>query len=319
MKKLNIFIAVALVAAFTFTSCDSNKAKTPTLKTQLDSLNYAFGLANGAGIKDSYIKGDSAELKIKALLAGLKDGSKGEVVKENAEIVELGTQIGTSLKAQEKAGLLGDSTLKVDINLIKQGLINGLKRSNIQMTAKDAQTYLNTTMQALQSKKMEAQFGPNKKAGEKFLAENGKKPGVITTASGLQYEIIKKGTGPIPTATNKVKVNYHGTLIDGTVFDSSVERKEPVVFPVNQVIKGWTEALQLMPVGSKFKLYVPQQLAYGNGGQGKIQPFSMLIFEVELLSIEKDTPAPAGGQQLTPEQMQQLQQQMQQQQQQQRR
>ena len=174
-------------------------------------------------------------------------------------------------------------------------------------------------MQALQSKKMEAQFGPNKKAGEKFLAENGKKPGVITTASGLQYEIIKKGTGPIPTATNRVKVNYHGTLIDGTVFDSSVERKEPVVFPVNQVIKGWTEALQLMPVGSKFKLYVPQQLAYGNGGQGKIQPFSMLIFEVELLSIEKDTPAPAGGQQLTPEQMQQLQQQMQQQQQQQRR
>ena len=319
MKKLNIFIAVALVAAFTFTSCDSNKAKTPTLKTQLDSLNYAFGLANGAGIKDSYIKGDSAELKIKALLAGLKDGSKGEAVKENAEIVELGTQIGTSLKAQEKAGLLGDSTLKVDINLIKQGLINGLKRSNIQMTAKDAQTYLNTTMQALQSKKMEAQFGPNKKAGEKFLAENGKKAGVITTASGLQYEIIKKGTGPIPTATNKVKVNYHGTLIDGTVFDSSVERKEPVVFPVNQVIKGWTEALQLMPVGSKFKLYVPQQLAYGNGGQGKIQPFSMLIFEVELLSIEKDTPAPAGGQQLTPEQMQQLQQQMQQQQQQQRR
>jgi len=319
MKKLNIFIAVALVAAFTFTSCDSNKAKTPTLKTQLDSLNYAFGLANGAGIKDSYIKGDSAEIKIKALLAGLKDGSKGEAVKENAEIVELGTQIGTSLKGQEKAGLLGDSTLKVDINLIKQGLINGLKRSNIQMTAKDAQTYLNTTMQALQSKKMEAQFGPNKKAGEKFLAENGKKPGVITTASGLQYEIIKKGTGPIPTATNKVKVNYHGTLIDGTVFDSSVERKEPVVFPVNQVIKGWTEALQLMPVGSKFKLYVPQQLAYGNGGQGKIQPFSMLIFEVELLSIEKDTPAPAGGQQLTPEQMQQLQQQMQQQQQQQRR
>ncbi len=314
MKKLNIFIAVALVAAFTFTSCDSNKAKTPTLKTQLDSLNYAFGLANGAGIKDAYIKGDSAEIKIKALLAGLKDGSKGELSKDNPEIVELGNQIGTALKGQEKSGLLGDSTLKVDINLIKQGLINGLKRSNILMNAKDAQTYLNTTMQVIQSRKMEAQFGPNKKAGENFLAENGKKAGVITTASGLQYEIIKKGTGVIPTATNKVKVNYHGTLLDGTVFDSSVDRKEPVVFPVNQVIKGWTEALQLMPVGSKFKLYVPQELAYGNGGQDKIKPFSMLIFEVELLSIEKETPAPAGGQQMTPEQMQQLQQQMQQQQ-----
>ena len=129
----------------------------------------------------------------------------------------------------------------------------------------------------------------------------------------MQYEVIKKGTGPIPTDNDRVKVNYHGTLIDGTVFDSSVERKEPVVFPVNGVIKGWTEALKLMPVGSKYKIYVPQALAYGaQGSQGKIKPFSTLIFEVELLSIEKA--APQQQQQLTPEQMQQLQQQMQQQQ-----
>jgi len=166
-------------------------------------------------------------------------------------------------------------------------LVNGLKGSKIQMTPQEAQTYLQKTMQALQAKKMEAQYGPNKKAGELFLVENAKKPGVITTASGLQYEILIKGNGPLPSDTSKVKVNYHGTLIDGTVFDSSVDRKAPVVFPVNQVIKGWTEALKLMPVGSKFKLYVPQQLAYGNGGQGAIKPFSMLIFEVELISIEK--------------------------------
>jgi FKBP-type peptidyl-prolyl cis-trans isomerase FklB len=310
MKKINIFIAVAMVAAFTFTSCESNKAKMPTLKTQLDSLNYAFGLANGNGIKDYYIKGDSADQKIKSLMAGLKEGMKGEAVKENVELVELGNKIGTSLKDQKKSGLMGDSTLKVDFDLIKQGLINGLRGSKIQMTPAEAQTYLQTTMQALQTKKMEAQYGPNRTAGEKFLAENAKKPGVITTASGLQYEILKKGTGPLPTSTNTVKVHYHGTLIDGTVFDSSVERKEPATFPVNQVIKGWTEALQLMPVGSKFKLYVPQQLAYGDKDQGKIKPFSMLIFEVELLSIEKSAPAP----QMTPEQMQQMQQQMQQQQ-----
>jgi len=287
MKKLNIFIAVALVAAFTFSSCDSNKSKLPTLKTQIDSLNYAFGLANGAGIKDYYIKGDSAKQKIATLLKGMKEGMKGEVVKENVELVELGTKIGSSLKEQTKSGLMGDSTLKVDVKLIKQGLVNGLKGSKIQMTPQEAQTYLQKTMQALQAKKMEAQYGPNKKAGELFLAENAKKPGVITTASGLQYEILKKGNGPLPSDTSKVKVNYHGTLIDGTVFDSSVDRKAPVVFPVNQVIKGWTEALKLMPVGSKFKLYVPQQLAYGNGGQGAIKPFSMLIFEVELISIEK--------------------------------
>lgn len=310
MKKLNIFIAVAMVAAFSFTSCNSNKAKMPTLKTQLDSLNYAFGLANGSGIKDYYIKGDSADIKIKSLLAGLAEGMKGEVVKENLELANLGTQIGTALKEQSKSGLLGDSTLKVDVDLIKQGLINGIRGSKLTMTPEEAQTYLQTTMQARQAQKLESQFGPNKAAGEKFLAENAKKAGVITTASGLQYEVITKGNGPIPSATSTVKVNYHGTLLDGTVFDSSVERKEPAQFPVNQVIKGWTEALQLMPVGSKFKLYVPQQLAYAASAQGKIQPFSMLIFEVELLSIEKAAAAP----QMTPEQMQQMQQQMQQQQ-----
>jgi len=287
MKKLNIFIAVAIVAAFTFSSCNSNKSKLPTLKTQLDSLNYAFGLANGAGIKDYYIKGDSADKKIATLLAGMKEGMKGEVVKENVELAELGTKIGSSLKEQSTSGLMGDSTLKVDIKLIKQGLVNGLRGSKIQMTPAQANTYLQSTMQVLQAKKMEAQYGPNKAAGEKFLAENAKKPGVITTASGLQYEILVKGTGKLPSDTSKVKVNYHGTLINGTVFDSSVDRKAPIVIGVNQVIKGWTEALKMMPVGSKWKLYVPQELAYGKGGQGAVTPFSMLIFEVELLSIEK--------------------------------
>jgi FKBP-type peptidyl-prolyl cis-trans isomerase FklB len=287
MKKLNIFIAVAIMAAFTFSSCNSNKSKLPTLKTQIDSLNYAFGLANGGSIKDYYIKGDSAKQKIATLLAGMKEGMKGQVVKGNEELVDLGTKIGTSLKEQEKSGLMGDSTLKVDIKLIKQGLINGLKGSKVQMTAQQAQMYLQKTMQARQATKLEAKFGPNKVAGEKFLAENAKKPGIIITASGLQYEILKKGTGPIPNDTNKVKVNYHGTLIDGTVFDSSVDRKSPVVLGVNQVIPGWSEALKLMPVGSKYKLYVPQKLGYGSGGQGAIKPFSTLIFEVELLSIEK--------------------------------
>jgi FKBP-type peptidyl-prolyl cis-trans isomerase FklB len=278
---------VALVAAFAFSSCNSNKAKMPTLKTQLDSLNYAFGLANGDGIKNYYIKGDSAKKSIENLLAGLNEGMKGKIDKSTGEVSELGTKIGTSLKEQQKSGLMGDSTLKVDINLIKQGLINGLRGSKIQMTPEEAQQYLTKTMTELQAKKMEKLYGPYKLAGEKFLAENAKKPGVITTADGLQYEIIKKGNGPLPTDTMKVKVNYHGTLIDGTVFDSSVERKTPVDFKVNQVIKGWTEALKLMPVGSKYKLYIPQELAYGGREQQKIKPFSVLIFEVELLAIDK--------------------------------
>jgi FKBP-type peptidyl-prolyl cis-trans isomerase FklB len=287
MKKLNIFLAVAVVAAFTFSSCDNNKSKLPTLKTEIDTLNYAFGVANGDGIKNYYLKGDSAKKSIASFMAGFKEGMKGTVDKQNGELADLGTKIGSSLKDQQKTGLMGDSTLKVDMKLIKQGLVNGLRGSKVQMTPQEAQMYLQSTMQSLQAKKMEKLYGANKAAGEKFLAENAKKPGVVTTASGLQYEIIKKGTGPIPTATDKVKVDYHGTLIDGTVFDSSVERKQPAVFPVNQVIKGWTEVLQLMPVGSKYKVYVPQQLAYGGQDRGKIKPFSMLIFEVDLLSIEK--------------------------------
>jgi len=123
---------------------------------------------------------------------------------------------------------------------------------------------------------------------EKFLAENKTKSGVIVTASGLQYEVVKLGTGPKPTPQNTVKVHYTGTLIDGTEFDSSVKRNEPAQFPVSGVIAGWTEALQLMPVGSKFKLVIPQTLAYGSNGAGEvIKPYSTLIFDVELLEIVK--------------------------------
>ena len=292
MKKLNIFLAVALMTAFVFTSCDNNKTKLPTLKNQLDSLNYAFGLANGNGIKQYYLAADSAnadslKIKIASLLKGLNDGLNSKVDEKHPELSELGKNIGSALKEQTKTGLMGDSTLTVDIDIIKQGLINGLKGSTVQMKPEEAQMYLQTTMQKLQEKKMERQFGANKTAGEKFLATNKSKAGVITTASGLQYEVIKKGNGPLPTDTSRVKVHYHGTLIDGTTFDSSIDRGEPAVFGVNQVIKGWTEALKLMPVGSKYKLYIPQELAYGGQDQGAIKPFSVLIFDVELLSIEK--------------------------------
>jgi len=287
MKKLNLFLLVAISATFTFSSCNSDKPGKPTLKSQIDSLNYAFGVANGDGIKNYYLQGDSTGKALNSLLKGINDGLKSKVDKENMELASIGSQIGYSLKEQSKSGLMGDSSLSVNINLVKQGLINGMKGSNIQMTPQEASEYLQSTMQSLQEKKIEKQYRANKEAGEKFLLENAKKSGVITTESGLQYEIIKKGKGPIPTDSSKVKVHYHGTLIDGTVFDSSVERNEPAEFYVNQVIKGWTEALKLMPVGSKFKIYVPYQLAYGSANQGAIKPFSMLIFEVELLAIEK--------------------------------
>ena len=146
----------------------------------------------------------------------------------------------------------------------------------------------NELVQKTMSEKAALQSAGVKEEGEKFLAENKNKPGIITTPSGLQYEVIQMGTGKKPSLQDKVKTHYHGTLINGKVFDSSVQRGEPISFPVNGVIKGWTEALQLMPVGSKFKLYIPYQLAYGERGAGAdIKPFSALIFEVELLDIEQ--------------------------------
>ncbi|MFZ0471532.1 MAG: FKBP-type peptidyl-prolyl cis-trans isomerase, partial [Bacteroidales bacterium] len=150
-----------------------------------------------------------------------------------------------------------------------------------------AQGYITTFIQKRQAEKMKAQFGKNIDEGEKFLAENKKREGMLETASGLQYEVITMGTGPKPAAEEVVKVHYTGTLADGTKFDSSVDRGEPAVFGVNQVIKGWQEGIQLMPVGSKFKFYIPYELGYGEQGTGPIPPYSTLIFEVELLEIVK--------------------------------
>jgi FKBP-type peptidyl-prolyl cis-trans isomerase FklB len=157
-----------------------------------------------------------------------------------------------------------------------------LEESVIQGVLQQFQQEMQSKANAEKSKEGSA----NKLVGEKFLEENKKNAGVVTLPSGLQYQILKEGTGAKPGPTDQVKTHYHGTLISGKVFDSSVERGEPVTFGVNQVIKGWTEALQLMPVGSKWKLFIPSELAYGEYGPPSIGPNQALIFEVELISIE---------------------------------
>lgn len=257
-----------------------------TLTNKYDSLNYTFGLVNGYGIYQYYLASDSTQAKYKTLMKGLEAGCKLES-ELDPQVIGIAKNIGSSLQEQDKKGLMGDSTLTSNFELIRQGLINGMLEADIQMTADEAQAYLNQVMQARQARAMEEKYGANREAGEKFLAENATKEGIQITESGLQYEILKEGKGPKPTATDRVKVHYHGTLIDGTVFDSSVQRGEPATFGVQQVIPGWTEALQMMPVGSKWKLYIPQNLAYGDREAGSIPPFSTLIFEVELLEIVK--------------------------------
>lgn len=180
---------------------------------------------------------------------------------------------------------------EIDLAMFHQGLQDGFKGSSALLNQEQAMEAL----QALQARKMEAQqkaqakvADDNKVASEAFLAQNKARPEVTTTESGLQYEVITQGNGATPTLNDAVNVHYHGTLPDGSVFDSSVERGEPISFPVTGVIKGWTEALQLMKVGDKRKLYIPSDLAYGPRGSGaKIGPNQALVFEVELLGIEK--------------------------------
>lgn len=165
-----------------------------------------------------------------------------------------------------------------------KGLSDVLSGKKPAITYDEAKQVINEYFVKLQKEKLEI----NKKAGEEFLSINKGRAGVVELPSGLQYQVLKQGEGAKPTATDKVKCHYHGTLINGTVFDSSVERGQPAVFGVNQVIPGWVEALQLMPVGSKWRLFIPSQLAYGEHGAGEmIEPNSTLIFDVELLDIVK--------------------------------
>jgi len=183
---------------------------------------------------------------------------------------------------------------KVTLNpeMVAKGFASVTNGGNLLISEQECQAIMNNFMmknQQAQVAEQAKQFEPNRIEGEKFLAENKTKDSVNTTASGLQYKIIKLGDGPKPSASDKVKVHYHGTLINGEIFDSSVQRGEPVSFPVSGVIPGWVEALQLMPVGSKFKLFIPQDLAYGIRSAGpSIKPYSALVFEVELIAIEKE-------------------------------
>ena len=188
----------------------------------------------------------------------------------------LGVSVAKSVKAQ---GLE-----EINADAVAQAFSDVFEGKDLAITEEEAGQILQDYFTKLAGKAQEA----NVSAGKEFLAENAKRDGVITTASGLQYEVLTAGEGDSPKETDQVSVHYHGTLIDGTVFDSSVERGQPATFPVNGVIAGWVEALQLMNPGAKFKLFIPSDLAYGERGAGQmIGPNSTLIFEVELLSIEK--------------------------------
>ena len=288
MKKITTLAAIAAVAGLASCTAQAPKAN---LKTELDSLSYSIGMAQTQGLK-GYLVGrmDVDTAYLAEFIKGVNEGAKKSGKKETDYMA--GLQIGQQISNQMMKGinheLFGNDSVKtISKENFLAGFIAGTLEKGGLMTMEQAQTYTQTAMEAIKAKAMEEKYADNKAAGEKFLAENKTKEGVKTTPSGLQYKVITEGKGAIPADTCKVKVNYKGTLIDGTEFDSSYKRKEPTTFRANQVIKGWTEALTMMPVGSKWELYIPQELAYGSRDQGQIKPFSTLIFEVELLSIEK--------------------------------
>jgi FKBP-type peptidyl-prolyl cis-trans isomerase FklB len=194
----------------------------------------------------------------------------------------IGVSIGKNLK---------DQKVEIQTDILVKGLLDAYTGAKTQLTEKEMGDVLTQFQQEIMAKAQEEaakKGGENKSKGEKFLADNKNKPGVKTTPSGLQYTVISEGTGPKPTASSTVKVHYTGKLIDGTTFDSSVDRGEPIEFPLNGVIKGWTEGVQLMSKGSKYKFFIPSDLAYGDRGAGNaIGPNETLVFEVELLDIVK--------------------------------
>lgn len=270
-------------------------AETPQLKTHSDSISYLFGTVNSRGLREYAAKQlgvDSTHMG--DFVRGIMDRVNTSAA-DSAQLaydagLEIGKQIEQMTRQVSKEYYAADPDSALDSRLVASAIVNGLLRNDMA-AADSAARQFQTVMNSRQQQNKERLYGANREAGEAFLAENAKKDGVVTLPSGLQYKVLTQGTGAVPTAKQKVKVNYEGHLIDGTEFDSSYKRSQPATFQANRVIAGWTEALCLMPVGSKWELYIPYQLAYGERETGKIKPYSALIFTVELLGIEDDAPA----------------------------
>lgn len=270
-SKFSIVLSAALVLSLS--SCSQIPSGKPKLKNQIDSVSYALGFLEANQYTQQF-SNQGFPLDTLDQKAFAKVFAKSKLRDKYIEM---------------RKGQFDTIDTKAFMDAFIGTLANGGKNSVFDEMSADM--VLRTKFNQVREKKdslARIESSATLQAGEKFLAENKTKEGVITTESGLQYQIIKAGNGAKPGLTDQVKCHYHGTLIDGTVFDSSVERNEPATFYVNGVIKGWTEALQMMPAGSKWKLFIPAELAYGDRAAGeKIKANSALVFEVELIEIVK--------------------------------
>ena len=288
MKKLTLAAATAVVAAGLM-SC-GNSAPKADLKNDVDTVSYAIGMAQTQGLKEYLVRGlgvDTAYLD--EFYRGLNTGVNAGDDKKKAAYyagIQIGQQISNQMLKGINRELFGDdSTKTISLKNFMAGFISGTSGEGGLMTVEEAQRLAQLKMSAIKAKSMEQQYGENKKAGEKYLAEYAKQAGVKKLDHGVLYKVIKEGTGEMPKDTSTVRVHYEGKTIDGKVFDSSYERKEPITLRANQVIPGWTEALTHMPVGSTWEVVIPQDQAYGDRETSKIKPFSTLIFKIELIGL----------------------------------
>ena len=290
MKKFT-FAAVAAVAAVMMYSCGNGTPKA-NLKSDVDTVSYAIGMAQTMGLKD-YLVGHLGvdTTYMNEFIKGLNEGANAGDDKRKAAYyagIQIGQQISNQMVKGINHELFGeDSTKTISLKNFMAGFVAGTVGKGGLMTVDSAQQVAQEMMRTIKAKNMEKEFGPNKKAGEDFLAKNAKAEGVKVLEGGVQYKVLKEGNGALPKDTSRVRVHYEGKTLDGKVFDSSYKRGEPADFRANQVIKGWTEALTHMPAGSIWEVYIPQELAYGERQQGAdIKPFSMLIFKIELLEVD---------------------------------
>ena len=288
MKKLSIVAAMAIVAAG-FTACGNGTPKA-SLKSDLDSMSYAIGMAQTQGLREYLVDRLGVDTAYMAeFIKGLNEGANAGDNKKKAAYYA-GIQIGQQISNQMMKGINhevfgDDSTKTISMKNFMAGFVSGTTGKQGLMTVEQAQTIAQTKMQEIRARELEKTYGSNKTEGENFLAKNAKKDGVKTLKSGVQYRVIKEGTGAIPADTSLVKVHYEGRLLNDSVFDSSYKRGEPITLRCNQTIKGWTDAMVHMPAGSIWEVYIPQDLAYGEREQGIIKPFSVLVFKIELLEV----------------------------------
>lgn len=301
MKKI-VLLSLALLASASFNVASAAKKKDKKaaevktvvpvkLVTPSDSLSYVAGMSMTNGLMPYLKQAFGVE---EANMADFLEGFNEMIGSTNdpkAKAHAAGVAIANQLSGQMLIGIKKEFTDTPDsvVNaVLYRGFSDALTKDTTVFNVKTAENVFKAKREYNKSAKEEKLYGANRDAGKAFLAENAKKDSVVTLPSGLQYKVLVKGTGEIPTKTDKVLVNYEGKLIDGTVFDSSSKHGDkPASFRADQVIKGWTEALTMMPVGSKWQLFIPQELAYGERNAGQIKPYSTLVFNVELVGIDK--------------------------------